>query len=52
MYLAAGFLLATATMVAAWYGDRALALGLFALALAATLAIYLHHATNTLALSF
>ena len=39
-------------MVAAWRGSRPLALGLFAAVLIASVATYLHHATDTLKLSF
>jgi predicted exporter len=46
------FLAAVIVMLAAWRGPRPLALGLFALVIAASLATYLHHATDTLKLSF
>ena len=39
-------------MLAAWRGSRPLALGLFAVVMVASLATYLHHATDTLKLSF
>jgi Family of unknown function (DUF5993) len=39
-------------MLAAWYGARTLALALFGLALIASAATLLHHATDTLKLSF
>ena len=45
--------LATATvMLIAWRGPRPLALCLFAAVLIACVATYLHHATDTLKLSF
>ena len=46
------FLVAVIVMLAAWRGARPLALGLFALVIAASLATYLRHATDTLKLSF
>jgi hypothetical protein len=46
------FLATTVTMLAAWFGSRALALGLFGLTLTACAATYLHHATDVLKLSF
>lgn len=52
MEFAALFLAAVIVMLAAWRGSRPLALGLFALVLAASLATYLHHATDKLKLSF
>jgi hypothetical protein len=39
-------------MLVAWYGSRTAALGLFGLALLASLATYLYHATTVLKLSF
>jgi hypothetical protein len=36
----------------AWWGPRPLALALFALTLIATIATYLHHASDVLKLSF
>jgi hypothetical protein len=42
----------TAILVAAWQGSRALTLTLFALTLVASVATYLHHATDKLNLSF
>ncbi len=42
----------TIVMLAAWRGSRPLALALFAAVLAAALATYLHHATDSLTLSF
>jgi hypothetical protein len=52
MEFTALFLATTITMLVAWRGSRPLALGLFAAALVASLATYLHHATDTLKLSF
>ena len=46
------FIAVAAVMLVAWRGSRPLALGLFAALLAASLATYLHHATDTLKLSF
>ena len=51
MEFTALFLAIVIVMLAAWRGSRPLTLGLFALVLAASLATYLHHATDTL-LSF
>jgi hypothetical protein len=39
-------------MLIAWRGPRRLALTLFAVVLLASIATYLHHATDTLKLSF
>jgi hypothetical protein len=46
------FLGVTIVMLVAWRGSRPLALGLFAAVLIASVATYLHHATDTLKLSF
>lgn len=46
------FLAASLVMLAAWRGSRALAFGLYAAAMVACVATYLHHATDTLKLSF
>jgi hypothetical protein len=46
------FLAIAIVMVVAWWGRRSLALGLFAVVLLACVATYLHHATDTLKLSF
>ena len=46
------FLATAIVMLAAWRGPRPLALGLFAAVLIACVATYLHHATDTLKLSF
>ena len=42
----------TATLLAAWWGSRTLALTLFAITFVASVATYLHHATDKLNLSF
>jgi len=52
MEFTALFLAATIVMLVAWLGRRSLALALFAVLLAASVATYLHHATDTLKLSF
>ena len=52
MEFTALFLAATIVMLVAWRGPRGLALALFAVLLIASLATYLHHATDTLKLSF
>jgi len=52
MEFTALFLAVTIVMLVAWLGRRSLALALFAVALAASVATYLHHATDTLNLSF
>jgi len=46
------FLATVIVMLIAWRGQRPLALGLFAAVLIACVATYLHHATDTLKLSF
>jgi len=46
------FLAVAVVMVAAWWGTRTLALALFAAALLASIATYLHHASSLLTLSF
>jgi hypothetical protein len=46
------FLASAIVMLAAWRGSRALALGLYAAVMVACAATYLHHATDTLKLSF
>jgi Family of unknown function (DUF5993) len=46
------FLAATIVMLVAWRGSRPLALGLYAAVMIACVATYLHHATDTLKLSF
>ena len=52
MEFTALFLAAAIAMLAAWRGSCPLALGLFAALLVASLATYLHHATDQLKLSF
>jgi hypothetical protein len=52
MAFTALFLLLTVTMLVAWRGSRALALGLFALTTASAIALFYHHATDALTLSF
>jgi hypothetical protein len=52
MEFTALFLGITLVMAAAWWGSRRLALALFAVALIASVATYLHHATDVLKLSF
>jgi hypothetical protein len=52
MEFTALFLAIAIVMVVAWCGPRPLALGLFAVVLLACVATYLHHATDTLKLSF
>ena len=52
MEFAALFLAIFVVMLVAWYGRRGVALGLFGLALLASVATYLHHATSVLNLSF
>ena len=52
MEFTALLLVTTVTMLVAWFGSRALALGLFAVTLCACAATYLHHATDVLKLSF
>jgi hypothetical protein len=46
------FLATAIVMLVAWRGPRPLALGLFAATVIACVATYLHHATDTLKLSF
>jgi hypothetical protein len=52
MEFTALFLAVTIVMLVAWRGSRSLALTLFAVVLLATVATYLHHASDTLKLSF
>jgi hypothetical protein len=52
MEFTALFLAVTVVMLMAWRGPRSLALTLFAVVLAASVATYLHHATDALKLSF
>jgi hypothetical protein len=46
------FLAIVIVMLVAWRGSRGLAIGLFAAVLIASVATYLHHATDVLKLSF
>ncbi len=46
------FLSVLVVMAVSWWGSRRLALALFSIVLAASVATYLHHATDTLTLSF
>ena len=52
MEFTALFLAVTIVMLVAWRGPRSLTLGLFAVVLMGCVATYLHHATDTLKLSF
>jgi hypothetical protein len=52
MEFTALFLAVTVVMGLAWRGPRSLALTLFAAVLLLSVATYLHHATDTLNLSF
>ena len=52
MEFTALFLAVAVVMLIAWRGPRGLALTLFAVVLLASIATYLHHATDTLKLSF
>jgi uncharacterized protein DUF5993 len=52
MEFTALFLTVAVVMLIAWRGPRRLALTLFAVVLLASIATYLHHATDTLKLSF
>lgn len=52
MEFTALFLAITITMLVAWRGPRLLALSLFAVVLIACIATFMHHATDTLKLSF
>jgi hypothetical protein len=52
MEFTALLLAVTIAMLVAWCGPRFLALTLFAAVLLASVATYLHHATDTLKLSF
>jgi hypothetical protein len=52
MEFTALFLGLTAALLVAWLGRRGVALVLFAVAFIASVAIFLHHATDTLQLSF
>ena len=52
MEFTALFLAIAIVMLVSWRGSRPLALGLFAVVMIACVATYLHHATDTLKLSF
>jgi Family of unknown function (DUF5993) len=52
MEFAALFLATTVVMLITWFGSRTLALALYAALLLASVATYLHHATDVLKLSF
>ena len=52
MEFTAQFLGLTVVLLVAWLGSRRLALALFAVTFIVSVAIYLHHATDTLQLSF
>jgi hypothetical protein len=52
MEFSALFLSVVIVMAVSWWGPRRLALALFAVALIASIATYLHHATDVLKLSF
>jgi len=52
MYFTVVFLLFAVTMFFAWFGNPRVAYMLFALAMVLTGALYLHHASSTLPLSF
>jgi hypothetical protein len=52
MEFTALLLAVTVVQLAAWYGPRPLALALFAATLIASVLTYLHHASDTLNLSF
>ena len=52
MEFSALFLGVVIVMAVAWLGSRRWAMALFALALAASIATFLHHATDVLKLSF
>jgi hypothetical protein len=52
MEFTAQFLALTVALLVGWLGPRRLALALFAATFIASVAIYLHHATDRLQLSF
>ena len=52
MEFTALFIAITIVMLVAWRGSRSLALALTAAVLVACVATYMHHATDTLKLSF
>lgn len=52
MDISIGFLLLSITLVSAWFAPRGVTMVLFAISLIASIGIFLHHATDTLPLSF
>jgi len=52
MEFSALFLSAAIVMAVSWWGSHRLAIALFAVVLIASIATYLHHATDVLKLSF
>ena len=52
MEFTALFLAIAVVMLTAWFGQRMLAMSLFGATLVASVATYLHHATDVLRLSF
>lgn len=52
MEFTALFILLLFAMAGAWWGSRSIALVIFTIALFASMATYVHHATDTLPLSF
>jgi hypothetical protein len=52
MEFSALFLGVVIVMAVAWWGSRRLAMALFAVALIASVATFIHHATDVLKLSF
>jgi hypothetical protein len=52
MEFTALFLAVTIVMLVAWLGSRGAALALFAVTFIASVALFLHHATDVLKLSF
>ena len=52
MEFTALFLAVTILMLVAWWGSRAWAIALYGASIAAAVATYLYHASDTLSLSF
>jgi hypothetical protein len=52
MVFTLAFVMWTAVLAAAWWGPRRLATWSFGLALALTIALFVHHVTDPLTLSF
>lgn len=52
MDISIGFLLLSITLVSAWFAPRGVTMVLFAISLIVSIGIFLHHATDTLPLSF